>query len=138
MFLAGDGDYTRWSATTRSNAERLWGSASRSSFPKDGINDHVIRGAATVNPAQVGTKAALHYVLTIDAGKTRGDPAAASAAARPTPTIGAATALELPPRRGRRLLRERDRRPSSPPTSGWLRVRRSAACSGASSSITTT
>src|SRR6202035_3310281 len=53
-----------------SNAPRLWGSTARTSFPKDGINDHVVHGAPTVNPAQVGTKAALHYVLAIDAGKT--------------------------------------------------------------------
>ena len=28
-------------------------------YPKDGINDHVVAGAATVNPAQTGTKAAV-------------------------------------------------------------------------------
>ena len=40
------------------NARRLYGSASVSPFPKDGINDHVVSGAATVNPASTGTKAA--------------------------------------------------------------------------------
>ncbi|MFZ0130299.1 MAG: glucosidase [Candidatus Dormiibacterota bacterium] len=70
MFLTGDGDYTLFVCDNESNAQRLWGSKSQSSFPKDGINDHLIHGAQTVNPAQVGTKAALHYVLAIDAGTT--------------------------------------------------------------------
>jgi hypothetical protein len=69
MFLTGDGDHTTLVCDNESNAERLWGSTSRSGFPKDGINDHVIHAAQTVNPAQVGTKAALHYVLSVDAGE---------------------------------------------------------------------
>ncbi len=68
MFLVGDGDYTPLVCDNEFNAERLWGSTSPSAFPKDGINDHVIQGAATANPTQAGTKAALHYVLTVDAG----------------------------------------------------------------------
>ncbi len=39
-------------------------------FPKDGINDHVVHGAATVNPEQVGTKAAAHHVLTVEPGQS--------------------------------------------------------------------
>jgi len=54
-----------------SNAQRLWGLPGRSPYPKDGINDHVVNGAATVNPAGTGTKAALHYVLTVPAGESR-------------------------------------------------------------------
>jgi hypothetical protein len=34
--------------------------------PKDGINDHVIRGAATVNPDLMGTKSALWYRLDLE------------------------------------------------------------------------
>ena len=37
-------------------------------YPKDGINDHVVAGAATVNPDQRGTKAAWWYHLTVPAG----------------------------------------------------------------------
>ena len=51
------------SATTSPTRRGSGGRQPQSSFPKDGINDHVIDGAQTVNPAQVGTKAALHYVL---------------------------------------------------------------------------
>jgi hypothetical protein len=39
-------------------------------FPKDGIADHIISGAPTVNPAHTGSKAALHYHLTVAAGQT--------------------------------------------------------------------
>ena len=38
---------------------------------KDGINEYVVHGAATINPAQVGTKAAAHYPLTIEAGASQ-------------------------------------------------------------------
>ncbi|NUT36348.1 MAG: glucosidase [Hamadaea sp.] len=54
-----------------SNAERLWGLPGRSAYPKDGINDHVLHGASTVNPDLVGTKGALHYVLEVPAGEER-------------------------------------------------------------------
>ena len=40
------------------NAVRLFGSPSTTPFPKDGINDRVVRGAPTVNPDREGTKAA--------------------------------------------------------------------------------
>ncbi|MFD0579312.1 MGH1-like glycoside hydrolase domain-containing protein [Dactylosporangium darangshiense] len=52
------------------NAERLFGSPSTTPFPKDGINDHVVHGAATVNPAREGTKAAFWYALEVPAGET--------------------------------------------------------------------
>ena len=41
------------------NVPRLYGGAALTAFPKDGINDHVVTGADTVNPSQQGTKAAL-------------------------------------------------------------------------------
>jgi hypothetical protein len=52
------------------NAQRLWGLPNRSRYPKDGINDHLVNGAETVNPDRTGTKAALHYTLTVPAGET--------------------------------------------------------------------
>ena len=36
------------------NTARLFGSEALTPFPKDGINDHVVHGTATVNPEQVG------------------------------------------------------------------------------------
>ena len=38
------------------NDQRLFGSAALTPYPKDGINDHVVGGAATVNPDRAGTK----------------------------------------------------------------------------------
>ncbi len=49
------------------NTERLYGSANANPYPKDGINDHVVHGRPSVNPAGTGTKAALHYTLDCDA-----------------------------------------------------------------------
>ena len=53
------------------NSERIWGTPGRSSYPKDGINDHVVLGAPTVSPDLHGTKSAVHHVLTVAPGETR-------------------------------------------------------------------
>ena len=55
------------------NTVRLFGATADESpaFPKDGINDHVVDGAATVNPDHTGTKAALHYTVELGPGETR-------------------------------------------------------------------
>lgn len=45
-----------------------WAGQPATPYPKDGINDYVLHGAATVNPAREGTKAAFHHLLTIPAG----------------------------------------------------------------------
>ncbi len=50
------------------NTERLFGAAGDTIYPKDGINDHVIGGAPTVNPAGRGTKCAFWYRLTLGGG----------------------------------------------------------------------
>ena len=53
------------------NAARLWGGANRTPYVKDGINDFVVSGRRdAVNPERVGTKAAVHYTLSIPAGGT--------------------------------------------------------------------
>jgi hypothetical protein len=52
------------------NVAKLFGGTPVTPYPKDGINDHVISGAATVNPARCGTKFAFWYKLTVDAGAT--------------------------------------------------------------------
>jgi hypothetical protein len=52
------------------NTHRLYGSEGATPYPKDGINDHVISGAPTVNPAQTGTKCAFWYQLTVPPGQT--------------------------------------------------------------------
>ena len=50
------------------NYERLFGTPNASPFPKDGINDHVVHAAETVNPARTGTKAAFWFTADIEAG----------------------------------------------------------------------
>jgi hypothetical protein len=52
------------------NDRKLYGSAESPPYPKDGIGDHVMTGAATVNPARTGTKASVHHHLTVGAGET--------------------------------------------------------------------
>ncbi|MFL5799048.1 MAG: MGH1-like glycoside hydrolase domain-containing protein [Actinomycetota bacterium] len=66
----GGGDPRALACDNDENAERLWGGEPRIRYPKDGIGDHVVHGADTVNPAGEGTKAALHYELTIPGGGT--------------------------------------------------------------------
>ena len=51
------------------NNERIFGTPNASPYVKDGIGRYVVEGdAAAVNPAQTGTKAAVHHVLTVPAG----------------------------------------------------------------------
>jgi hypothetical protein len=51
------------------NFPRVFGAPAATAYPKDGINDHVVSGEATVNPAHDGTKAALRYTLTVAPGE---------------------------------------------------------------------
>ncbi|MGH9123107.1 MAG: MGH1-like glycoside hydrolase domain-containing protein, partial [Acidimicrobiales bacterium] len=52
------------------NGAALWPTGTSPPFPKDGIANRVLTGAATVNPAEIGTKAAVWYHLSIPAGET--------------------------------------------------------------------
>ena len=52
------------------NSQRLFGTPSSTAWPKDGINDHVIGGAPTVNPDHRGTKCAFWYQQTVAPGAT--------------------------------------------------------------------
>ena len=60
----------RCSARTRRTRRASSARDATTPYPKDGINDHVVSGAATVNPDGVGTKAALRYRVTVPAGGT--------------------------------------------------------------------
>lgn len=53
------------------NYQRLFETANSSQYVKDGINDYIVNGEASVNPQQQGTKAAAHYELAIAAGETK-------------------------------------------------------------------
>jgi hypothetical protein len=52
------------------NTARLFGTEPVTPYPKDGINDHVIGGAPTVNPERTGTKCAFWYELAVPPGET--------------------------------------------------------------------
>jgi len=61
---------TRLFCENETNFPRIFGSAASTPYPKDGINDHVVRGAPTVNPDGTGTKMAFWYRITVPAGET--------------------------------------------------------------------
>jgi hypothetical protein len=50
------------------NAARVFGAEPATRYPKDGIGDHVLHGADTVNPGGTGTKAAAHVRLHVPGG----------------------------------------------------------------------
>ena len=53
------------------NLQRLFGAANRTPYVKDAFNEYVVRGTReAVNPEQVGTKAAAHYMLNVNPGET--------------------------------------------------------------------
>jgi hypothetical protein len=68
--LVSDGTPQLLFCDNETNTERLWGVGGRSRYPKDGINDFIVHGAATVNPVQHGTKAALRHHLAVPARGT--------------------------------------------------------------------
>ncbi len=54
------------------NNQKLFGTSNEYPYVKDGINDYIVHGNKdAVNPDQIGTKAAAHYLLNIGAGETK-------------------------------------------------------------------
>jgi len=51
------------------NNQRLYNSANITSYPKDGINDHIIHEVQTINPAKKGTKAAVRSDIIVAPGE---------------------------------------------------------------------
>ena len=72
MRLCGPRGGTLLFTDNETNAERVfgWGNHSRKPYMKDAFHRHIIHGEECVNPRQTGTKACLHYVRTIPAGKS--------------------------------------------------------------------
>jgi hypothetical protein len=70
-FLYCEGNPEFLFTENETNTERLWNQPNPTPYVKDGINDAVVYGQSDkVNPNRVGTKAAIHYVVEIDAGKS--------------------------------------------------------------------
>ena len=91
------------------NLARLFGAEPVTPYPKDGINDHVVSGAPTVNPERTGTKCAYWYQLALDGGgsaelrlRLRPQPATAAEAseAGQAAALGAEFARVVAARRG--------------------------------------
>jgi hypothetical protein len=56
-----------------SNKERLYGVPNATPYVKDGIDEYIVHGrSGVVNPEQIGSKAAVHYVRKIDPGAAVG------------------------------------------------------------------
>ena len=54
------------------NSHRLWDYGDGNAFVKDAFNEYLVHGkTSAVNPANTGTKAALHYALRVPAGGTQ-------------------------------------------------------------------
>lgn len=49
------------------NYQRLYNVSGNTLYPKDGIHDHIIHGANTVNPERKGTRASVYYKLFVPA-----------------------------------------------------------------------
>jgi hypothetical protein len=69
-YLSASGSPDALFCENETNRERLWGLPSETPYPKDGIADHVVQGTSSVNPEQLGTKAALRYRLEVPGGET--------------------------------------------------------------------
>ncbi|RYX82920.1 glucosidase [bacterium] len=53
------------------NAQKLYGSPNPAAYVKDGIGRFIVEGdRSAVNPRSVGTKAAAHYTLNVEAGQS--------------------------------------------------------------------
>jgi hypothetical protein len=86
------------------NVARLFGAAPVTPFPKDGINDHVTGGAATINPDRTGTKCAFWYQVALAGGasaelRLRLRPAAGPGGDTPDAGLGAGFSQVLAARR---------------------------------------
>jgi hypothetical protein len=71
-FLSCDGAATALFTENETNTERLFGTANRTPYVKDGIDSYIVHGRReAVNPEQEGTKASAHYLLTVGSGGSR-------------------------------------------------------------------
>jgi hypothetical protein len=67
MWLNGEGSPEALFCDNNTNTKRLYNYNDGRQYYKDGINDHLVHGADTVNPKKTGTKAALNFDVTVKA-----------------------------------------------------------------------
>ena len=71
-FLYCEGDASLLFTENENNTERLVGVPNRTPFVKDGINNYIVHDRRdAVNPEKTGTKAAIHYSLTVGGGESK-------------------------------------------------------------------
>jgi hypothetical protein len=71
-FLSCEGATPLLFTENETNTERLFGTANRTPYVKDGFDSYLVHGRQeAVNPAQKGTKASAHYPVTVGAGTSR-------------------------------------------------------------------
>jgi hypothetical protein len=97
LYLYAPDDAELLFCDNESNAPLLWDAEPTTPFPKDGINDHVVAGAATVNPAGTGTKVSARVEMELAPGATqttvvRLSPAAPADLANPLAAVDAVVA----------------------------------------------
>jgi len=67
LWLNAEGEPELLFCDNQTNTQRLYNSNDGKPYHKDGINDHIVNGADTINPKQTGTKAAVNYDITVKA-----------------------------------------------------------------------
>ncbi|HEX8020816.1 MGH1-like glycoside hydrolase domain-containing protein [Mucilaginibacter sp.] len=70
MWLHTEGNGELLFCDNETNSRRLYNYDDGRKYYKDGINDHIVGGEDSVNPKNMGTKAAVNYDLTIPAGQS--------------------------------------------------------------------
>ncbi len=70
IVLAASGSPRSVFCENETNVARLFDEPGGPAHPKDGIGDHVVHGAPTVNPDRVGTKASFVYTLEVPPGES--------------------------------------------------------------------
>ncbi len=70
-YLYCEGDAALLFTENETNNERIFGTPNASPYVKDGINNRVVNGKQdAVNPQSTGTKAAVHYQISVGGGET--------------------------------------------------------------------
>jgi len=67
LWLNGEGSPDILFCDNETNNPKLYNYADGKSYYKDGINNHIVNGADTVNPKRTGTKAAINYDIKVKA-----------------------------------------------------------------------
>ncbi|MDP9076025.1 MAG: glucosidase [Bacteroidota bacterium] len=67
LWLNAEGEPDLLFCDNETNTKRLYNSDDGKQFYKDGINDHLIHGADTINPKKTGTKAVVNFDVDVPA-----------------------------------------------------------------------